>query len=65
MTLKKLYLLCSNMTMDMRISIMEEGREPRVVVLKDVYYDISDRKIKWFSFESGLMVIKLAKKENK
>ena len=65
MKVKKLYSLCGNLHMSTCLSILEEGHEPFTCRMMDVYYDIGDRKIRWFSFESGVFVIKLEKEKNK
>lgn len=62
MTFEKLYSLCGNLTMYTRLFIMEDGHNPVNSKLEDVYYDISEREIKWFSFQDGLFVLKLEKK---
>ena len=65
MTLKNLYVHCSNLNMYTRLCILEEGHEPLKALAADVYYRISNRKIKWFRFENNMLVIKLFKEENK
>lgn len=62
MTIKKLYSLCANITMASRVCIMEQGRDPFESDFVDVYDDLCYRKIKWFSVEDGLIVIKLKRK---
>ena len=67
MRFKHFYSLCCNLTLDSRLSIYEEGHEgcePIMVTVRDVYYDIYDREIKWFSFEKDLVVIKLKEEKD-
>lgn len=63
MTIKKLYSACANISMASRVCIMEQGHDPFESDLKDVYNDFCYRKIKWFSVEDGLIIIKLKRKE--
>lgn len=63
MKFKKLYSFCASLIACSRICIKEEGRDTVNAILKDVYYDICEREIKWFSFEDGLFVVKLKRKE--
>lgn len=62
MTIKKLYALCSNLTLDTRVCIMEHGRETYEADFVDVYNVIRNRKIKWLAFEDGVIIIKLKRK---
>lgn len=63
MTIKKLIFYCANITMASRVRIMEQGHDSFESDLLDVYNDFCYRKIKWFSVEDGLIIIKLKRKK--
>ena len=52
MKVKDLYLCCSNFKDDVYVTILEEGKQPLMVQLKDVYKGICDRKVDWFTVAS-------------
>jgi hypothetical protein len=52
MRIKDLYLCCSNFKDDVYVAILEEGKHPLMAQLKDVYMDICDRKVDWFTVAS-------------
>ena len=65
MSFEKLFSLFVNLTFDTKALITEEGCDYYESNIKDVYYELSEREIKWFYFEDGVLVIKLKKKEDR
>ena len=63
MRFEDLYLCCCNLFMDSNMTVLEEGKEPVKVKLEDIYYEIRDRKIIWFSVEKNGYSILIKLKE--
>ena len=60
MRFKDLYLCCCNLMDESNMLVLEEGKKSVEAKLKDIYNEIYDRQIIWFSVENGdTIIIKL------
>lgn len=57
MRFKDLYLCCCNLNKYSDMTLLEEGKKPVKAKLEDIYYEIRDRQIIWFSVENGNMIL--------
>ena len=63
MRFKDLYLRCCNLIEGSNMTVLEEGKEPVKAKLKDIYNEISDRQVIWFSVENGYKILIKLKEE--
>lgn len=63
MRFEDLYICCCNLMDDSNIFVVEEGKESVEAKLKDIYNDIYDRQIIWFSVENDNTIIIKLKEE--
>lgn len=60
MRFKDLYLCCCDLMDESNILVLEEGKKSVEAKLKDIYNEIYDRQIIWFSVENdNTIIIKL------
>lgn len=60
MRFKDLYLCCCNLIDESNMLVLEEGKKSVEAKLKDIYNEIYDRQVIWFSVENGdTILIKL------
>lgn len=57
MRFKDLYLCCCNLNKYSNMTVFEEGKKPVKAKLEDIYDEICDRQIIWFSVENGNMIL--------
>ena len=57
MTIRDLYLCSSNFKDNVYVTIIEEGKQPVMNQLKDVYSNIRDRKVDWFTVASKDVIV--------
>lgn len=63
MRFEDLYLCCCNLIKNSNMMVLEEGKEPVKAKLEDIYYEIRDRKIIWFSIENEYAILIKLKEE--
>lgn len=63
MRFKDLYLCCCNLMDESNMLVLEEGKESIEAKLKDIYNEIYDRQIIWFSVENGDTILIKLKEE--
>lgn len=64
MRFEDLYSCCLNLIKNTDMMIYEEGKEPVMRTLEDIYDEIRDRQVKWFSVEyDHTVLIKLKREE--
>ena len=56
---KELCWACNNLTPSARVKVIIPGKEPYVGMLDDVFEDIADRLVKWFTVRDYIIVIRL------
>lgn len=60
MRFEDLYLHWCNLNKDSNINVLEEGKMPVKAKLEDIYDEIYNRQVIWFSVENGdTIIIKL------
>lgn len=57
MRFKDLYLCCCNLNKYSNMTVLEEGKKTVKAKLEDIYDEICDRQIIWFSVENGNMIL--------
>lgn len=57
MRFEDLYLCCCNLMDDSNMLVLEEGKESVEAKLKDIYNEIYERQIIWFSIENDSTII--------
>lgn len=63
MRFKDLYFCCCNLMDDSNMFVLEEGKESVEAKLKDIYDEICDRQIIWFSVENDNTIFIKLKEE--
>lgn len=63
MRFKDLYLCCCNLINDSNMMVLEEGKNPVKAKLKDIYDEIYDRQVIWFTVENGYTILIKLKEE--
>lgn len=63
MRFEDLYLCCCNLMDESNMLVLEEGKESVEAKLKDIYNEIYDRQIIWFSVENGDTIFLKLKEE--
>ena len=63
MRFEDLYFHCCNLINDSNITVLEEGKKPIEAKLEDIFDEIRDRQIIWFSVENGYTIIIKLKEE--
>lgn len=63
MRVEDLYLCCCNLINDSDITVLEEGKKPVKAKLEDIYDEICDRQVIWFSVENGYTILIKLKEE--
>lgn len=57
MRFKDLYICCCNLNKYSDMMVLEEGKKPVKAKLEDIYDEICDRQIIWFSVENSNMIL--------
>lgn len=57
MRFEDLYHCCFNLVKNTNMTVYEDGKEPVKRILEDIYDEIRDREVKWFSVEYDYTVI--------
>lgn len=57
MRFEDLYLCCCNLIEDSNMTVLEEGKKPVKAKLEDIYDEIYNRQVIWFSVENGYMIL--------
>lgn len=63
MRFEDLYLYWCNVDMNSIINVLEEGKMPVKSKLEDIYEEIYDRQVIWFSVENGDTILIKLKEE--
>lgn len=63
MRFEDLYFHCCNLLNDSNITVLEEGKKPVEARLEDIYDEIYDRQVIWFSVENGYTILIKLKEE--
>lgn len=65
MTFKDLYQCCLNFITETNMTVLEEGKEPVRAKLGDIYNELLEKKVSWFSVEQNgyTVIIKLCREE--
>lgn len=63
MRFKDLYLCCCNLMDVSNMLVLEEGKKSVEAKLKDIYDEIYDRQVIWFSVENDNTIIIKLKEE--
>lgn len=63
MRVEDLYLCCCNLIKKSNMMVLEEGKEPVKAKLEDIYDEIRDRQIIWFTVENGYTILIKLKEE--
>lgn len=63
MRFKDLYLCCCNLIDVSNMMVLEEGKNPVKAKLKDIYDEIYDREVIWFTVENSYTILIKLKEE--
>ncbi len=59
MKFKELCRVCNNLSPFAHVRIIKSGEEPYVGILDDVFEDIADSLVRWFTVRDDIIIIKL------
>ena len=57
MRFEDLYSSCFDLNWDSIITVLEEGKKPVEAKIEDIYDEIYDRQVVWFSVENSNMIL--------
>lgn len=57
MRFEDLYSSCFDLHRDSIITVLEEGKKPFEAKIEDIYDEIYDRQVVWFSVENSNMIL--------
>ena len=63
MRFEDLYLCCCNLNKGSNMTVLEEGKKPVEAKLEDIYDEIYNRQVIWFSVENGYTILIKLKEE--
>lgn len=57
MRFRDIYLCCCNLIDDSDMTVLEEGKNPVEAKLKDIYDEICDRQVIWFTVVNDYKIL--------
>lgn len=63
MRFKDLYHCCCNLISVSNMTVLEEGKNPVRAKLEDIYDEIYDRQVDWFTVVNGFTILIKLKEE--